>query len=419
MKHILMALLCTWFASALSAQTATPPQPAAAEPAAAPLPVRRVVLYKNGVGYFEHLGTVRNRQDVSIRFTSSQLNDVLKSLTALDLGKGQIAGISYNSIAPVEQRLSALRLPVGQTASTFELLAALRGARVEVTSGGTTAAGRLLSVERQERATKEQVIAAEVFSVLTDAGEVRTFELTPAVHVRVADRELRQEVGRYLDVVGAGRERDTRVMVISTLGAGARDLFVSYVSEVPLWKSTYRLVFPSNGKPLLQGWAIVDNTVGEDWNNVELSLVAGAPQSFIQHVSQPYYGQRPTVPMPGNVLMRPQTHQATLEGPFPVQESVSVAKESTAMRRELRSGVPAAPAAPPPPPAPGTGRGSGVGPGYGGGTGGGVYRLGGSEGGVPGGIVGGSWGVYLRTTRPRHFKPPRADASWATCSSTA
>jgi hypothetical protein len=39
----------------------------------------------------------------------------------------------------------------------------------------------------------------------------------------------------------------------------------------------------------MQGWAVVDNTVGADWENVQLSLVAGAPQSFIQPLSQPIY----------------------------------------------------------------------------------------------------------------------------------
>jgi hypothetical protein len=103
--------------------------------------------------------------------------------------------------------------------------------------------------------------------------------------------------------------------VISTTGSGERQLFVSYVSEVPIWKSTYRLVLRDDKRrPLLQGWAIVDNTIGEDWKNVELSLVAGAPQSFIQEISQPYYGRRAVVPMPQNFSMAPQTHQGTLQG---------------------------------------------------------------------------------------------------------
>ena len=67
------------------------------------------------------------------------------------------------------------------------------------------------------------------------------------------------------------RDQDVRRLTIATAGTGERDLFVSYVSEVPVWKATYRLVLPSSTdarKPLLQGWAIVDNTVGEDWENV-------------------------------------------------------------------------------------------------------------------------------------------------------
>jgi len=78
-------------------------------------------------------------------------------------------------------------------------------------------------------------------------------------------------------VVGSARERDVRQMVISTSGNGERPLFVSYVSEVPIWKTTYRLVLrdkDSKARPLLQGWAIIDNTIGEDWKGVELSLVA-------------------------------------------------------------------------------------------------------------------------------------------------
>ena len=91
---------------------------------------------------------------------------------------------------------------------------------------------------------------------------------------------------------------------------------MSYISEVPIWKSTYRIVLDSKkeAEPLLQGWAIVDNTIGEDWNNVELSLVAGAPQSFIEQLSQPYYSRRPVVALPENVQITPQTHESSMTG---------------------------------------------------------------------------------------------------------
>ena len=291
---------------------ASAPAPASA-PAEVPLPIRRVVLFKSGIGYFEHLGDVRNRQDVTIRFNSPQLDDVLKSLTVLDLGKGQIAGITYNSTAPMEQRLGALRLPLDAGTTAMQMLGSLRGARIEVNAGAGPIEGRLLAVEQRDKSHGDETTSIDTFSILTDAGELRSFELTPAVRVRVVDRDLRQEIGRYLDLVGSAREQDVRSLVISTSGSGDRPLFVSYVSEVPIWKSTYRLVLPAKGPPLLQGWAIVDNTIGEDWRDVQLSLVAGAPQSFIQNLSQPYYAQRPVVPMPRAVLLTPQTHQETLQ----------------------------------------------------------------------------------------------------------
>ena len=291
-------------------------RPAAAESAAAKLPIRRVVLYKNGVGFFEHLGRVRSNQDVSIDFTSGQLNDVLKSLTILDLGKGRITGVSYNSDAPLGRRLGLLRLPVGEKPSVADFLGALRGARLEVHSGAGAATGRLLSVERKTRISGGTTLEVDIISVVTDAGEVRTVELSPAVTVRLAERDLNQEVSRYLSLLASSRDKDLRRMTISTAGVGERQLYVSYISEVPIWKTTYRVVLPTKpgAKPLLQGWAIVDNTVGEDLSGVELSLVAGAPQSFIHQLSQPYYGRRPVVPLPESAQLTPQTHAATLIG---------------------------------------------------------------------------------------------------------
>src|SRR2546421_6676002 len=110
----------------------------------AQLPVKRVVLYKNGVGYFEHVGQVQGNQDVGIPFTSGQLNDVLKSLTVLDLGGGRITGVAYGSSAPMDRQLGDLRLPISDRASLTEFLGALRGARLEIKSGATTLTGRLL-----------------------------------------------------------------------------------------------------------------------------------------------------------------------------------------------------------------------------------------------------------------------------------
>jgi hypothetical protein len=302
-----------------SAETALARESANAS--AAKLPVRRVVLYKNGVGYFEHLGRVRGSQEVHVDFTSAQLNDVLKSLTVLDLSGGKISGVDYNSEAPLARRLATLRLTLGENPTVGDFLGALRGAKLEVRSGsGAAMSGKLLSVEKKSREKDNETKEWTEISLVSDSGEVRTAEVTPATSVRIAEKDLQVEVERYLGLIASSRDQDLRRMTISTTGAGERNLYVSYISEVPIWKTTYRIVLRSKAekRPLLQGWAIVDNTIGEDWNDVEVSLVAGAPHSFIQQLSQPYYGRRPVVPLPESVQLTPQTHAATLETMSPL-----------------------------------------------------------------------------------------------------
>ena len=223
-------LLLTWaWPHPGAAQSTGAPQPGAAPAAALPagrLPVRRVVLYKSGIGYFEHLGRVSGDQTLAIDLTSGQLDDVLKSLTTIDLSGGQISGITYNTEAPIAQRLATLRLSLGESASRASLFGALRGARVEVTAAGAVYSGRVLSLEPRTRTRDGATATVDEIVIVSEGGDVRTFELTPGVSVRLADPDLRQQVGQYLDLVASSRAQDLRRMAIATRGAGERQVFV-------------------------------------------------------------------------------------------------------------------------------------------------------------------------------------------------
>src|SRR5262249_28300833 len=126
-------------------KSATPkPQPADKSTL---LPVTRVALYKNGVGFFEHSGSVIGDQTVTIDFTTAQLNDVLQSLTAIDLNGGRITGAGYTSATPLDQQLKSLPLALSEDPSAADLYSAIRGARVEVTGSGAVFTGRILNLE--------------------------------------------------------------------------------------------------------------------------------------------------------------------------------------------------------------------------------------------------------------------------------
>jgi hypothetical protein len=318
----------------LVAQTPQPksgPNPrtptAASGSPSAQLPVRRVVLYKNGVGYFEHSGRVTGNEALTIDFTSSQLDDALQSLTALDLGGGRITGVGYNSTTPLDQQLKNIPLGLDDQPSTEELYGSLRGSRVEVSGAGAgTVSGRIVNYEtRSQKTSAGDTVERAFLNVVSDAGAVRTFELTGTTSVRVLDGSLRRDLDEYLALLASTQSQQVRHLTLQAQGTGARDIRVSYISEVPVWKSTYRIVFPDKSSApaagpetaILQGWAVVDNTVGSDWNNVQLSLVAGAPQSFIQPLSQPIYTQRPEVPVPEAANIAPVVHEGALDVPAP------------------------------------------------------------------------------------------------------
>jgi hypothetical protein len=387
-------LLAITLASTLFAQTQKPaPHAAPPAPHESALPVTRVSLYKNGVGFFEHTGSVSGNASVTINFTSGQLDDVLQSLTAIDLNGGRISGAGYNSTTPLDQQLKNLPLALTADPTSLDFYAAIRGARVAVHSGtistgvpggrslpaGVTITGRLLSVEsrdtNQPAGTDGAMAQRQFITVVAENGETRTLELTPATSVQLLDTTLHTDVNRYLQLLDSTRSQGLRHLTIQDNGTGPRELHLSYISEVPIWKSTYRILFTDASKSsstqtaTLQGWSVVDNTTGTDWINVHLSLIAGAPQSFIQPLSQPIYSRRPEIPIAQEAELTPQTFDSSIE---------AVDKEKLAQDEIV-------PAKGPPRPMMamngamasrsvrfGSGSGSGIGPGAGGNTGGGV-----------------------------------------------
>ncbi len=359
MRRSLLAVLSLFLPLAVPAQapntpttktSAAPTAPAAAN-AAIDLPVRKVVLYKNGVGYFEHAGTVSGNQRVTVDFTSAQLNDVLQSLTALDSKGGMIGAVGYNSTMPIAQQLTTLALGLKDYPATLEVYHAIRGQRVEVTGAGAALSGRLVNIEYRKQTDKNGETSEDHYFLIveTDTGALRTAELTDAVSVRMIDPSLQKQFASYLEIIASAQDQQLRHLTLEDRGQGERQLQVSYISEVPVWKSTYRIVFPRdpNGNATVQGWAVVDNTVGVDWNNVELSLVAGAPQSFIQPLSQPLYTQRPTIPIATAAQNAPITHEAAEDKELDRIEQQARLQSSGAGLTQYRGNGPMPSSAPP------------------------------------------------------------------------
>ena len=86
------------------------------------LPIRRVVLYKHGVGYFERRGKVSGSETLHFDFKARDMNDVLKSMTVLDLSGGSVSAVSYDSTKPLEQLLQEATIRIPDSGSLTALL---------------------------------------------------------------------------------------------------------------------------------------------------------------------------------------------------------------------------------------------------------------------------------------------------------
>jgi archaellum component FlaC len=280
------------------------------------LPIRRVILYSNGVAYIERRGMVSGHAEVDLSFKQSQVDDVLKSMVVLDLGQGRIGAVSYNSSAPPSARMADIPFSIASESGNnlrgglAGVLSQLQGARVVVATANRTATGSILTVEERKSqidATKPPV-TTHALVIASESGELMSFDLEEVRSVRLVDEGARRDVSEFANATASARRRDAKTIVVSSDGAGAREMVVSYTIAAPIWKTTYRVVLDASGQPFFQGWAIVDNVSEEDWENIQLSLVSGTPVSFIQPIQKPFYRYRPIVPMPGDLRLNPQVY---------------------------------------------------------------------------------------------------------------
>src|SRR5712692_2895822 len=107
---------------------------------AAELPVKKVVLYKHGIGYFERSGRVAASEAARLDFKAVEMNDVLKSLTIEERGGGKVSGVRYDSSEPLAQRLAEFPFQIGAQQPLSAVLDQLKGARVELKAGTETIA---------------------------------------------------------------------------------------------------------------------------------------------------------------------------------------------------------------------------------------------------------------------------------------
>jgi hypothetical protein len=305
--------------------------PAGARESRAEVPLSRVVLFASGVGYFEHAGRIEGDATLALRFRADQINDVLKSLVAFDLGGGTVAGVDYAADDPLERALGSFGVDLSGDPTLADLLGQLRGARVSV-AAPQPLRGSILGVEARQTIGGDPPVATTEhhLTLLTEAG-IRNLPLDAVDTLAFDDPGLDAELRKALSLLAESRDTERKAVDVHFAGEGEREVRVGYLVEAPVWKTSYRLDLtpPQGERPLLQGWAILENTTDSDWSQVRLSLVSGRPISFVQDLYTPLYASRPVVKPALAASLAPRLHG---EGFAPVAEPAAPRRKSVAAR---------------------------------------------------------------------------------------
>jgi hypothetical protein len=281
------------------------------------LPVTQVILFNSGVGHFTRSGKVEGEARVDLTFPEQDINDLIKSMTLRDLSpNGRVAAVTYDSHDPIDRTLASFAINLNNSPNLASILTQARGEQVELTlvnnpnqPGNLT--GKIIGVEQQQQASKEGPAVPVSLLNLWCAEGVRAVKLGEVQRLRFTNPVIENEVRRALETLALSHDSQKKAVSLHFAGEGKRKVEVGYVVENPIWKTSYRLVL-KEGKPYLQGWAVVENPTDEDWAKVTMALVSGRPISFKMDLYNPLYVGRPTVEPELFASLRPPTYAGAL-----------------------------------------------------------------------------------------------------------
>lgn len=276
------------------------------------LPLKKVVLFKHGVGHFEREGQISGDTSLDLHFRTSEMNDVLKSLTVLDLDGGLITSISYDSTLSLADQLREIAIELPNTEVMSGLWSQLQGAQVAVEIGPNTVTGLVMGTQILKHAWGKKERESFHLSLLVNGNTLQSFDFMEIKQLTLLDENLTQDIQHLLAVLINTKKPDLKKLTVFFKGKGERTINLSYIIEAPIWKTSYRLLLNENS-PLIQGWALVDNTQDEDWENVNLSLVAGLPVSFTHDLYSPRYQPRPVVQVKTELAYAPPLSEPAVE----------------------------------------------------------------------------------------------------------
>ena len=248
------------------------------------MPVTGVTLYDNGYAVFQRETTVQGHGHVDLYFPSEHMQSVLESLQFMGEAGRRVGNIAYEATRPTASITIARQNPL------LGLLRSLTGVHISLQQkapAGEAVEGRILGVEKLTVGETE----TEHVSVLLDGGVMRTLSVQDITGFHILESQVQQDVSFSLDLVhNSSKDNMQKLSVFYSKVEGPAKLVARYGFKVNEWKSSYRMRLSEHPTKLnLDGLAIVENILDEDWSDINLTLVVGAPaleqasQSTVDH----------------------------------------------------------------------------------------------------------------------------------------
>ncbi len=323
------------------------------------LRVKRVVIFRHGISYFILHGYIKGSGTFELEFKIDEMNDILKSLFVLDTSnEGYISSISYDAALETSQLLKSIMLNIPDTDSFSSLITQIKGAKVNITiENSEKITGTIMGIEFIERLNKDGKVTEKLLTLLKNDDIIIKIPFTEINSFEILNEDLKKDLKFFLDTIIAGKKKDAKKIIINCESGGDdgvdRLIVVSYITESPIWKTSYRILMSKqqalDEKCLLSGWCLVENTTNQDWEDIELSLVAGMPVSFVYNFYRPIYIDRPKIQPPKVLSARPVEIEEGIGGEEFRAYEKEVARKPMPMAKRARRSMESPALAPPAP----------------------------------------------------------------------
>jgi signal transduction histidine kinase len=254
------------------------------------LPIRKLTLYKQGIGYYERQGSLEGTT-ASLIVPRENINDTLKSMHIVDQRGGHVLGIDYETPADKETVLEELSIQLNDRSSMVDLLQSLRGSHIKLhLEDEESVTGRLIGIETSLEPSSH--LATLLLQDESSPEDIHVHPINKLLGVSLQDERAATDVSFFLDV---SQTEQTRITVTIRLSEGEHALEIAYLAPSPTWRVSYQLIGDDSNQARLKGWGIFDNRLDEDLEDVSLTLISGRPISFEYDLYESYVPSRPQV----------------------------------------------------------------------------------------------------------------------------